>query len=992
MTPMVSMRKSSARKRRTVLSWVLAAALAVSMIPLGGFADGEGGAGDPAASSDTPVLEINPVEGGGAGGSGTGGSGTGGTGDNGASGAVDPGSGAVGADTPGTGDPEAPGGGTVDPGSGAQEPQEGLEGDDPENPADEGDNGALEGSEGSEEANADDPEADDEEADPQGADSKLVMVASGSVNDNTIVLGDWTDLNDDTFHGIAFDPDTLTYNLGNRVLGTNNLYMQASFPNATTKVTWTDNGSSRFKPIDATGYNLVMVDCMKGYGVHEFKVEVTPNDPAQPKTVYTFTMGRLANLTSLSWDTGYLSPDFNASTYEYTLSLPAGTESVTFTAKTNKNCTIAYNGSDNSTVPTVNGQDILITVTGGEGAAALQQVYRIHVAMIQDGALRLNVTPAEARVVVYDPAGAIMVPEADGSYNGSFELGGYTYAVTCHGYLGQTGQIPTSGGTLQITLEKAPDSGLEPVDSEWNGYRNSSDNMGITDAATPIDPEQTGRIWTVKLNSGGASGSLNFSGVPALIDGALVIPVGNQLYKVDPNDGSVLAQVTMAESRGYAYCAPVCAEGMIFVALTKGKIQAFNAKTLEPLWLYTDPAGGQGQCQITYADGYLYTGFWTGDNKVANYVCLSVTDEDPSRGDEPKTATWSRSHKGGYYWASSVMVGSTLVFGSDASDNAAEVYAVDSITGQVLDTLPLAGMDNQRSAMAYSGGRVYFSTTAGYLCSAAVDATTGKFSDFKSVKYGAHSTSTPVVYKGYVYFGVGSGMGPSGTTGQIVIADAATLQPVKVLDMKGEPQCGVLLSTAYEESTGYLYLYSTYNSPPGGISLVKVKASDPSDAQVVELYDAAGYSQYCYMSVICDSKGNLYYHNDSDNLMALGLGTPDDPVPDDPSDDPNVGPNKPNKPTAGGATRSLGKVVTKKAARKAALGDEDQGTGKIANTRHLSSAPAGGLDSSEGNPLLVWGGIGLAALGALAILFLLGKRSEDEDEEQAAAGAGAAGA
>lgn len=86
---------------------------------------------------------------------------------------------------------------------------------------------------------------------------------------------------------------------------------------------------------------------------------------------------------------------------------------------------------------------------------------------------------------------------------------------------------------------------------------------------------------------------------------------------------------------------------MVFVGLSGGKVQVFDAKTLESLWVYTDDLGGQPNSTITYKDGYVYTGFWNNETKDANYVCLSVADEDPEDGFEEKTASWTHTQAGG---------------------------------------------------------------------------------------------------------------------------------------------------------------------------------------------------------------------------------------------------------------------------------------------------------------------------------------------------------
>ena len=77
---------------------------------------------------------------------------------------------------------------------------------------------------------------------------------------------------------------------------------------------------------------------------------------------------------------------------------------------------------------------------------------------------------------------------------------------------------------------------------------------------------------------------------------------------------------------------------MIFAPLADGRVQAFNAETLESLWVYQDTLKGQSLSPITYSDGYIYTGFWNAETKDANYVCIPVTDEDPTNAQEAKEA------------------------------------------------------------------------------------------------------------------------------------------------------------------------------------------------------------------------------------------------------------------------------------------------------------------------------------------------------------------
>ena len=89
---------------------------------------------------------------------------------------------------------------------------------------------------------------------------------------------------------------------------------------------------------------------------------------------------------------------------------------------------------------------------------------------------------------------------------------------------------------------------------------------------------------------------------------------------------------------------------------------------------------------------------------------------------------------------------------------------------------------------------------------------------------GAQSTSTPVVYNGRVYIGYGGGFNNNKDFQSMIVADATTLDQIYRVPMYGYPQASPLLTTAYEDSEdGAVYLYITYNYPPGGVTVIKDK-------------------------------------------------------------------------------------------------------------------------------------------------------------------------
>ena len=402
------------------------------------------------------------------------------------------------------------------------------------------------------------------------------------------------------------------------------------------------------------------------------------------------------------------------------------------------------------------------------------------------------------------------------------------------------------------------------VTADWPNFRNSPYNMAITDAKTPISAATTVEKWVGSYGSGWS----NSPSALIIADNALIFMNMTSLKKVDLQTGEVLAEGTMSASGGFVIISPTYADGMVFCPLSGGKIEAFDVKTLKSKWVFSDDRGGQNNTPITYAGGYLYTGFWNGEEKEANYVCVNASSGE---------LVWSRAVPGGFYWAGSTVVGDAVIVGSDDGTGGFEgdshLFALNRLTGEVISNITLTGMGDQRSSVAYSEekGRVFFTTKNGYIASAAVDSTTGALSDLKSNKVSAQATSTPVVYGDKIYFGAGSGMQQGSTAGNFFVVDANSLEYLYEIPLQGYPQGSTMISTAYLEETGKLYCYTTYNNKPGGLTLIKVdpNAATADGAQLEEIYAAPGHEQYCLISPICGPDGTIYYRNDSGYIFAL---------------------------------------------------------------------------------------------------------------------------
>ncbi len=438
--------------------------------------------------------------------------------------------------------------------------------------------------------------------------------------------------------------------------------------------------------------------------------------------------------------------------------------------------------------------------------------------------------------------------------------------------------------TLLFGIET--DYDLTQIENGWVNFRGNSENMAVVDYDFSTSEKESELLWKKKYGSWmGGSPS-----VQIIVDDALIFVSSKTIIKLDlltgepvRNEKGEAVEGTMVESSNWGYTPPIYARGMIICGLANGTVQAFDAETLESLWVYTDPLGGQSLTPIAYSDGNIYTGFWNLEEGDANYVCINIEDENKNSTNEEKIATWSHTNKGGYYWTGALVVGDYLVVGSDNGErefaeediNAnSTLFVFNKYTGAVEHSYQISG--DQRSGIAYESGNIYFTTKNGYIHKGAINENTGAITNLKSVKapFGSELTSTPVVFDGRMYLGGGSGVGSGGA---VMVLDANNLTEIYRASMPGYGQGSILLSTVdYKKPGDDVYIYSTYNSYPGGISMLVDNKNITSNekSEMVDIYIPESADQnYGITSIIGSGNGVLYYKNDSGNVFAVGNKT-----------------------------------------------------------------------------------------------------------------------
>lgn len=511
-------------------------------------------------------------------------------------------------------------------------------------------------------------------------------------------------------------------------------------------------------------------------------------------------------------------------------------------------------------------------------------IYTIKVTRSKVSDVTFHVDPPDAAVCVYDAQGkrvysSLEKPLVFTGLKGGLE---YSYTVSCYGFLTESGKFTAEpGGAITVKLTRSDTKYPELDNNEWWNYRNNEENNGVISVSTPNNSRETSEKWSLQIG-----GSWNESCTPPLIlGGYLYTGAGKYIYKLDKETGKILmVSDQLKGSLVFALNPLTYAEGMIFAQIGNGQIQAISATTMKSLWI-SEAIGGQTLSPITYKDGYIYTGTWNSESKDGAYFCLTVTDEDPDNPAEIKKCTWKYSHKGGFYWAGSYATSDYVVFGSD--DGSAEgnytvssiLYSVSTKTGLLIDSLENLQGDI-RTSVVYNNGFIYFATKGGMLYRVKMNAD-GTFGAVAFYYLGGMATASPVVYKGRIYIGV------CGTGGQfnedaghhfdVLQEDINGINLAYSVPVKGYPQAGATLSTAYENEDyngdgkpdGRVYLYFTYNVYPGGISFLSDEPGQ-TEGKAEDLFvPETKKQQYCISTICADSDGTLYYKNDSGYLMAV---------------------------------------------------------------------------------------------------------------------------
>ena len=324
------------------------------------------------------------------------------------------------------------------------------------------------------------------------------------------------------------------------------------------------------------------------------------------------------------------------------------------------------------------------------------------------------------------------------------------------------------------------------------------------------------------------------------------------IYKIKDSSGQLIDSAELGGNVMWSKNAPTIAGSKIFVPLADSKaaiLDISNTNSIELIKTVTY-AEGEKNYQSNVRAFYdkdsnaVYLGSWGGP-KFGTYVKIDADTYEVTEIADGR----------GFYYAGAAAVGDYIVFGSEAVDDDANLYAYNKNTGETFcKTLQDSG--SIRSAIVTDGTSCYFVSNTGNLYKAVIDGA-GNITETLIDDIGFASTCTPLIHEGYLYAGyqVSDGFDSKGGVKAYDLSDLEAA-PAAFAEVPGAVTC--LYNPANRPSDKAVY--ATYNNMPGGIW-------DVTNGRAYFVPDD-DLQQYC-MSTLADTAQRIFYMNDSGSLMAV---------------------------------------------------------------------------------------------------------------------------
>jgi len=532
---------------------------------------------------------------------------------------------------------------------------------------------------------------------------------------------------------------------------------------------------------------------------------------------------------------------------------------------------------------------------------------------------------------------------------------------------------PVSGGVT------APDTASEWPETEAGG--------NVTTAPTSSVP--TTASWMIDLKDEGSTWA-SVSG-PLIVDGKLVVAVNGTLKLISNTSSSAAVEKTLTLDGSIDYTArPVYADGVIYVPLSGGAVEAVDYGTFSKLWTSEKTAEGeQSSCSLRVVDlegrkaVVFGTAAYDSDYSIASGSLLAL---DAATG----TMVWSRKNtSSGWYWTGVLRVGDYLLAGDAAGTMCA--YTLDGT--EVSPPLDLHAAVNS-DPVAYGDDGALVVTRDGVLHKLSLSST-GRLTD-TSLKVLDGCVAAPTV-TGTTAVVVG-GTGDQGSTTTLALVDLSSMTVTRTVTSTGGaalPVGAIKAPALVSVQLGGTYAYftvnyadnpnSTWTGYGSGGNLYVYKLGD---LEASLLYAPSSVNaNYCDSPVICDAAGNLYYLNDSGFLVRLSATDAggDTGGTDGSGFTPASGASGQGTTTNASlfsGLRSADVASTEKAADSAGASARVTDDASTAESGVALASEVPGTDAAEAGStaLPIWPIVGMAVGVAVLLWALVGRRRENGGE------------
>lgn len=427
---------------------------------------------------------------------------------------------------------------------------------------------------------------------------------------------------------------------------------------------------------------------------------------------------------------------------------------------------------------------------------------------------------------------------------------------------------------------KAP----EKLESEWPTFATGGN---VTDAPTPTEVSVN---WKTLVG---------YVSEPLIIDGKVYVATssntmggGNKfenqlkLLRIDEKSGQIEASTPLAGTISYT-TRPTYSNGLIYIPLDGGRVQAINVGTMKTRWVSAAPeTGGQASTSLKVLEGIASEtwyqdegGAWKSAETLYDALFSGTTvfgKDGPSSGSmlalDPMTGslisglTFS-SNTGGFYWTNVVKIGKFAITGTTDG-------MLTTVTSGMRSTLDVGAAVN--ADLAVYNGQIVVPTRDGVLhvVSVAEDGTMAEVAS-KKILEGCKAGVTIVGDDAIV-----GGLALGGEGSAVVVVDLKTLTVKQTITKAdGETLPGnnlyfisVPVLVSQQDGKNICYFTMNYGENENGTYTSGGNAYwfELGEDEAHLLYEPSGDAVNVSDSPLVAGKdGALYYLNDSGNLIRL---------------------------------------------------------------------------------------------------------------------------